>query len=312
MTTGLLISSLLISFISVKIFQNEFLKRNIIDKVNNRSSHSVTATRTGGISLFISLFLISIYFYFSGFDLYNYSLLLPLSILLVVGFYDDIYQVDFKLKFIFQIIVAKIIIDNGLIIDNMHGILGINELNRIFAQLFSIFIIVAIINAINFIDGLDGLAMTIVSIFIIGYEFFSSVITSFKYISIIILASFIPLSYFNFRNNKKVFLGDSGSLFLGGLISIYVLDILSPTYLIKPKYDINKVLFVISILFYPIIDISRVFILRIIKGKSPFIADKNHIHHYLNNKYKRHWKVSSILAIMTLLIIVVFQLLKID
>ena len=167
----LILTSFTLSCFIIIFSQKYFLNNNFIDKIKTRSSHSVTATRTGGISLFISLFLISIYFYFSGFDLYNYSLLLPLSILLVVGFYDDIYQVDFKLKFIFQIIVAKIIIDNGLIIDNMHGILGINELNRIFAQLFSIFIIVAIINAINFIDGLDGLAISIVIFLYVGLSF---------------------------------------------------------------------------------------------------------------------------------------------
>ena len=55
--------------------------------------------------------------------------------MLIVGLYDDIYKLDFKLKFIFQIIAAKIIIDNGLIIDNLHGMLGVFELNRIIAQL---------------------------------------------------------------------------------------------------------------------------------------------------------------------------------
>ena len=59
----------------------------------------------------------------------------------------NIYQLDFKLKFIFQIIAAKIIIDNGLLIDNLHGVLGFYELNRIVAQLITIFFIVAIINA---------------------------------------------------------------------------------------------------------------------------------------------------------------------
>ena len=84
-------------------------------------------------------------------------ILYQLSILLVVGLYDDIYDVDFKLKFLFQIIIAKILIDSGFIIDNFHGILGVYELNRIFAQVFTAFIIYSfIINSINFIDGVDG------------------------------------------------------------------------------------------------------------------------------------------------------------
>ena len=93
----------------------------------------------------------------------------------MIGLYDDIYGVDFKLKFIFQIIAAKIIIDNGLIIDNFHGFFGVYEVNRVIAQLITIFIIISIINAINFIDGIDGLLISISIIFIASYEFFASV-----------------------------------------------------------------------------------------------------------------------------------------
>ena len=75
--------------------------------------------------------------------MFDYSIMVPISLLVVVGLYDDIYNVDFKLKFIFQIIAAKMIIDNGLIIDNFHGILGIFEINRIIAQVITIFVVVA-------------------------------------------------------------------------------------------------------------------------------------------------------------------------
>ena len=310
MINTIIISSIFLSFLTIYFVSRVFSKKNIVDKINDRSSHNTVAYRIGGISIFISVFLLSVFYYVKGVELYDYSLLIPLAILLLIGFYDDLYEVDFKLKFIFQIIAAKIIIDNGLIVDNMHGILGIYELNRIAAQALTIFIIVAIINSINFIDGIDGLAILIVSLFIISFEFFSMGTTSFRYISLILIASFLPLIYFNTRNDKKVFLGDSGSLFLGGIVSIYVLNILSPSYLIKPEYDINKVFFVISILFYPIIDLVRVFILRIVKGGSPFKADKNHIHHILNIKLKKHWQVSLILTAITILAIILIQIIS--
>ena len=310
MINTIIISSIFLSFLTIYFVSRVFSKKNIVDKINDRSSHNTVAYRIGGISIFASVFLLSVFYYIQGVELYDYSLLIPLAILLLIGFYDDLYEVDFKLKFIFQIIAAKIIIDNGLIVDNMHGILGIYELNRIAAQALTIFIIVAIINSINFIDGIDGLAILIVSLFIISFEFFSMGTTSFRYISLILIASFLPLIYFNTRNDKKVFLGDSGSLFLGGIVSIYVLNILSPSYLIKPEYDINKVFFVISILFYPIIDLVRVFILRIVKGGSPFKADKNHIHHILNIKLKKHWQVSLILTAITILAIILIQIIS--
>jgi len=148
MTVPIIISSFFLSIITSYYCQKLFLKQKVFDKINLRSSHTSVATRSGGLSLFIVLIIISIYFYLYGIELFNFSILIPLSIVFLVGIYDDFYGVDFKLKFLFQIIVAKIIIDNGLIIDNFHGFFGVFEINRILAQLVTIFIIISIINAI--------------------------------------------------------------------------------------------------------------------------------------------------------------------
>ena len=161
---------LILSLIMIVVSQKIFLNKKFIDDINERSSHASIATRSGGIAVFSTLFLISLSNYFIGNTVFDYSILLPVGLMVVVGLYDDIYNVDFKLKFIFQIIAAKMIIDNGLIIDNFHGFFGFFEVNRISAQIITIFIIVAIINAINFIDGIDGLAISIVSLFLILFE----------------------------------------------------------------------------------------------------------------------------------------------
>tara|TARA_B110000003_G_scaffold131583_1_gene133712 strand:+ start:220 stop:1155 length:936 start_codon:yes stop_codon:yes gene_type:complete len=305
LVTGL--ATLIISLIMIIISQKFFLKKKFIDVINKRSSHASIATRSGGIAIFSTLFLISTYNYLLGNTVFDYSILLPIGLMVVVGLYDDIYNVDFKLKFIFQIIAAKMIIDNGLIIDNFHGIFGIFEINRILAQIITIFIIVAIINAINFIDGIDGLAISIVSMFLILFEFMALDQTPFNNFTIILLVSFIPLFYFNFRNNKKIFLGDSGSLFLGCLVSIYVLYALSNNYIIKPEYDINKVIFILTILPYPVIDIIRVFFKRIVAKKSPFIADKNHIHHKLLEIFSSHFLVVIVIFSSSIIFLTVTQ-----
>ena len=305
----LTISSIFTSTFFIILFQRLFFKKNIIDKINDRSSHKVIATRSGGIAIFSSLFFISSFYYFNSTEVFDFSLIIPLSMLLVVGLYDDLYNLDFKLKFIFQIIAAKIIIDNGLIIDNLHGILGFFELNRIIAQLITIFFIVAIINSINFIDGIDGLAISIVSLFMILFEFFSSSDTNLYYLTVIMVFSILPLFYFNFKRENKVFLGVSGSLFLGALTSIYVLKILSQDYLIDSVYDMNKVLFVLSILFYPIVDIIRIVIIRIKEKKSPFEADKRHIHHLVMAKVKSHSLATMIIVLVSILIMIFMQFL---
>ncbi len=299
MKPEIIISSILICFFSLYFFQKLFLKKGILDNINFRSSHTSEATRNGGIGIFLSVLSISIVFYLMGYEIFDYSILVPLTILITVGFYDDIYSVDFKLKFIFQIIFAKIIIDSGLIIDNLHGIFGINEINRVLAQLLSIFVITAIINAINFIDGIDGLSIFIISFFIIMFELLGIGNSPFFNLSLILISSFIPLLYFNFRKEKKIFLGDSGSLFLGGVTAIYVMHIFSSEYIINESYDINKIFYVMSLLIYPIIDISRVVLIRIFSGKSPFNADKNHIHHILLNFLNSHYKVSILLLIVS-------------
>ena len=301
-------SAILMSTALNFLFQREFIKKNILDKINNRSSHQSLATRSGGSSVFASLFFISIFFYFNDNEIYDFSLLIPVAIMLCVGLYDDIYKLDFKLKFIFQIIVAKIIIDNGLIIDNLHGIFGVFELSRIIGQLFTIFIIVAIINSINFIDGIDGLAVSVITLFLLSFELFSSTSSDMFFLTLIILGSLTPLYFFNFRKKNKVFLGDSGSLFLGTVVSIYVLKILSQDYSIKPEYDLNKVIFVISILSYPIFDIIRIFFLRLYKKKSPFLPDKQHIHHLILGKTKKHYLTTSIVIISSLIFTILIQI----
>ena len=301
-------STLLISAILNILFQKEFIKKNILDNINNRSSHQSIATRSGGSSIFLSLFFISVFFYLNNNEIYDFSFLIPIAIMLFVGLYDDIYKLDFKLKFIFQIIVAKIIIDNGLIIDNLHGIFGVFELSRILGQLFTIFIIVAIINSINFIDGIDGLAISVITLFLLSFELFSSTSSDMIFLTLIILGSVIPLYFFNFRIKNKVFLGDSGSLLLGTVVSIYVLKILSQDYSIKPEYDLNKVIFVISILSYPIFDIIRIFFLRLYKKKSPFVADKQHIHHLILDKTKKHYLTTSIIIISSLIFTILTQI----
>lgn len=308
-TPTLVIVIICLSFFLLHISQKVFINKKIIDKIKQRSSHSTVATRSGGLSVFLAIFIISCYFYVSGFEIYDFSIIVPLSLLMVVGLYDDMYNMDFKLKFIFQIIAAKILIDNGLIIDNLHGVFGLFELNRIFAQGITIFIITAIINSINFIDGIDGLAVSIVVLFLIAFEFFSISVTPYINISILIICSLIPLSIFNFRTNNKVFLGDSGSLLLGGIVSIYTIYILTNNYVIKPEFDLHKIVFVISILVYPIVDVTRIFFLRIIKGRSPFKPDRNHIHHVLLEKLKKHSITTLFITFSSIFFIILAQIL---
>ena len=290
------------------VIQKIFIYYKNFDDFNSRSSHKTNATRTGGIGVFLSVFLISLFYYFLGIELFDYSLLIPLGIMFIVGVYDDFYNADFKLKFFLQIIVAKIVIDQGYVISNYHGLFGLYEIPWLLAQISTIFVFLVVINAINFIDGIDGLAISEVIKALFLVEVVSDKFTTLNPLGFLVISSLLPLYYFNFKKKGKIFLGDGGSLLLGSVIMIYLLHVLGTDYEINPNYSINKTLFSVLIILYPLLDLLRVFILRIKNGKSPFIADQNHIHHVLLKYFKKMMLVDFILILSSILILFILIL----
>lgn len=305
----LLLSAFLLSSLLHFGVQKVFIYYKKFDDFNHRSSHKTLATRTGGIGLFATLLFISLYYYFQGIELFDYSLFIPLGIMFIVGVYDDFYHADFKLKFLLQIIVAKILIDQGYVITNYHGLFGLYEIPWLLAQISTIFVFLIIVNAINFIDGIDGLAISEVIKTIILIEFFSSGITSLAPMGLILIASMIPLYYFNFKKKRKVFLGDGGSLLLGTLVMVYLLYVLGSDYHLNQDYSINKVLFAVLAVLYALIDLLRVFILRIKDGQSPFVADQRHLHHIINQKVHSHLVVTFVILMANFMAIILIKFL---
>ena len=167
------------------------------------------------------------------------------------------------------------------------------------------FCFLVVVNAINFIDGIDGLAITEVIKIIAVFEFFSAGLTTLAPLGLLIFSSILPLYYFNFKKKGKVFLGDGGSMLLGALTMVYVLYSLGNNYSFKRELIMNKTLFVVIVLFYPLFDLLRVFILRIKKGQSPFIADNRHLHHKLLQISKSSISVNFIILIFELAIILI-------
>jgi len=302
MNTAVLLFVLIMSAVLHFLIQKVFIHFKRFDDFNHRSSHKTLATRTGGIGIFLTLFIISLFYYFHKVELFDYSLFIPLGIMFIVGVYDDFYNADFKLKFLLQIIVAKILIDQGYVISNYYGLFGLYEVPWLVAQITTVFVFLVVINAINFIDGIDGLAITQAIKTILLIEFFSLNNTSLFNLGILVIIILLSLYFFNFKEKRKVFLGDGGSLLLGTLIFIYALTVLKYDFAFKENLQLNKTLFSVIVLLYPLIDLIRVFSLRIFKGKSPFIADQNHIHHLLISRFS-HIKSLGIIIFSELLII---------
>ena len=230
------------------IVQNFFLKKKYFDDFNHRTSHKTVATRSGGISIFSSLFLLSILYYFLKIELFDYSLFIPLGILFTIGVYDDLYQADFKIKFLMQLIVAKILIDQGFTISSLYGFLGIYEIPWIFSQLITAITFVIIVNAYNFIDGIDGLAISETVKNLCFFLYILSQDDPLYNLGFLLLFICIPFYFFNFKKRRKVFLGDAGSLFLGGVNLIFLFHILNPNVVLSNINHVNKILLPLGVL----------------------------------------------------------------
>ena len=293
--------ALLTSSIITFILQYIFTKLSFFDAINHRSVHKSKATKIGGISVFITLFIFSVIYYFKEDQIFDFSLLIPLGIMFIVGVYDDFYNADFKLKFLLQIIVAKILIDQGFVINNFHGIFGLDIIPNLASQLFTIFVFLVIVNSINFIDGIDGLAITETIRVILLIELISLKATEISAIGYLAVFSLLPLYYFNFKKENKVFLGDAGSLLLGTLIAIYTIILLGDDFQIQDFFMSNKAILSIAILIYPLFDLLRVFYIRIKNKKSPFRPDNNHIHHLLLKKGFNHFYISLLIQLFSIL-----------
>lgn len=291
-------SSIVLNF----LFNKWFVKKNKIDAINHRSSHQVIATKSGGISVFTGLFIFSLFLYSFKKEIFDFSLIIPLSTIFVIGVYDDFYNADFKLKFFIQIIVAKLFIDQGFVITDFYGFLGLDHVSYILAQITTIFVFLLIVNAFNFMDGIDGLAIFFTLFTLVFFNYYSPSNTLSK-LNLFCISSIIPLFYFNLRKENKIFIGDAGSLFFGSLVAINIFNYLDPSnesLLIEG----NRVLIAVTILFYPLLDLLQVFTIRILNKKSPFKPDKNHLHHILTKFTKHHFL--TVLIIVTINALILF------
>jgi len=259
----------------------------LVDLPNKRSSHKKVMPRSAGIG-FVSASLLGLLFVeFTHVMEYLYIYISILFIMLV-GIYDDKFEVSHRIKFLGLFMVASFVVLNGISIDSIGNYFGYEiGLPFYISFIFSVFAIVGFSNALNLTDGLDGLAgsislMMMLVFLVIGYQNNDILMINLSSAFIVSLVVFL---YFNWYP-AKIFMGDSGSLTLGFVISILSIESLN---YIPP----SAVLFIIGM---PLVDTFIVIRRRIQRGQSPFKADKNHIHHFMY-KVKLDVKVSVLLIV---------------
>ncbi|MDO4526322.1 MAG: MraY family glycosyltransferase [Bacteroidales bacterium] len=204
------------------------------------------------------------------------------SILLyIVGLYDDIHGVSYRIKFLVQIVAAFLLCVSGLWIADFSHIFLIDRVPFWVGMPITIFFVVYLTNAMNLIDGIDGLAsgLSSISLFVIAILCLINDEMVWSMISVAFLGSCMAFFYYNvFNKRHKIFMGDSGSLTLGYTLSFLILHFWQAGPVWNSHLH-NIGIVALSTLVIPMFDVVRVFASRIRDGRNPFLPDKNHIHH---------------------------------
>lgn len=275
-------------------------RKKLFDEVDERKIHKGVVPRLGGIA-FLPAIIFSICLVLAvniSFGITEASsvvenctqvllyLLCSEMMMFLVGIADDLIGVRYKAKFVCQILCAIFICASGAYIHSLGGIFWIHEIPSWLGWCISGFIVVYLVNAINLIDGIDGLASGLSGIALI---FYGIVLTMSQQWMMALLAwaqlgTLVPFFYYNVFGNpkkrKKIFMGDTGSLTVGVILSFIALSItnIGP---INIAEGYNKLILAFSPLVIPAFDVVRVYIHRIRHHRNPFLPDKCHIHHKL-------------------------------
>ncbi|MFZ9660437.1 MAG: MraY family glycosyltransferase [Chitinophagaceae bacterium] len=285
----------LITFLAIPIIIHVAHARKLFDLPDDRKIHIIPVPALGGVGIFAgfmiaSLFIIS--FYSQPDFQYFYASML---VIFFLGLKDDLLVLSPSKKFMGQVIASFLIVYKGeLIINNMHGFLGLNEIPQLFSYAVTYLTIIVITNSFNLIDGVDGLAgsLGILTTFLLGTYFYFNGDLAYSVMAFCMSGSLLAFLIFN-HSPARIFMGDTGSLLVGLVNSILVI------HFINTAGSPNSVIPIsaspamgIAILMIPLYDTLRVFTLRIINRKSPFTPDTNHLHHLMLEKGMSHLSIT--------------------
>lgn len=273
-------------------------KKGLFDIPDKRKLHTDAIPRLGGVSFFPTItfsmaFTMAIR-YMTGFGIPGMIaehivpeylfLICGLTLLYLIGIADDLVGVRYKKKLLIQIIAASFFPLSGIYINNFYGLFGLYEISAFWGVPFTMLLVVFITNAINLIDGIDGLASSLSSVALIafGFLFYAQKLSIYSMLAFAVVGVLLPFFYYNVfgraENCTKIFMGDTGSLTLG-----YILSFLSIKYAMSnpeiTSFTNGAIVIAFAVLIVPMFDVIRVVLLRLRKKQSVFQPDRNHIHH---------------------------------
>jgi UDP-GlcNAc:undecaprenyl-phosphate GlcNAc-1-phosphate transferase len=277
-----------------------------------RKEHGYGIPRLGGIAFYVSIVLISLMVAKTGTALPMYDLYAASIILFAMGIKDDLSGVHCHTKLVVQAIVAFLITVPGNIrITNLEGIFNIYRLDYLPSIIISSLVIIFIINSFNLIDGIDGLAGTlgVIVCCTFGFYFMLTGKAQLTALAFAMAGSLIAFLSYNY-SPARIFMGDSGSMFLGMICAVFAIKFLSINEA-SGVFNIHAApAFVAAVLVIPLFDTCSVIIKRIYLKQSPFKPDRNHIHHRMLLLGLTHLQTTFILVAVNLVFIALALVLK--
>ncbi len=301
------ITAFTLTFMAIPSIISIARKKNLVDLPDPRRSHKTSTPSLGGIGIFAgTIFSIILWTPFDVFNDLQY-ILGAFIIIFLIGAKDDIDPMSPYKKFLGQIFAALIVVFKANIkLSGMYGIFGIYDLPPAVSVILSVFTIIVIINAFNLIDGINGLSggLGVLISFTLGFWFF--VIDRIDLAIIAFSLAGSTLAFLNYNvTPARIFMGDTGSLLLGLVCSILAIEFIESHRVLgdHPFAFKSAPSVAVGILIMPLFDTLRVFLIRIVNGKSPFQPDRNHIHHVLIDSGLSHMQATGLLIGVNVLFI---------
>ncbi|AGB27732.1 UDP-N-acetylmuramyl pentapeptide phosphotransferase/UDP-N-acetylglucosamine-1-phosphate transferase [Prevotella dentalis DSM 3688] len=281
-------------FVAIPVILDYCKEKKLYDIPNSRKMHKTLIPRLGGVSFlpsmliaFILALLVMAYDRQSkllSINLWSLYFMVGLLVIYFVGLIDDLIGLGANLKFAAQLIAATVLPLSNLYINNLYGLFGLHEIPFWAGAPLTVLAIVFICNAMNLIDGIDGLCAGLTEIALAGfmYAFYEERIYVYCILIAGLMGALVPYLYYNLwgkeSRNRKIFMGDSGSLTLGFILGFLFVkySMNNPTVM---YYAPERMPFAMTLLLTPTFDVVRVVLHRLRTHRPIFDADKNHIHH---------------------------------
>jgi UDP-GlcNAc:undecaprenyl-phosphate/decaprenyl-phosphate GlcNAc-1-phosphate transferase len=290
-----------------KLIRISHIKHLFDEPYEARKVHTTSIPNLGGVAIFGSMMFTS-FLFLPAASIYELKYLIISSVVIfILGVTDDLVGVNPLKKIIPQLGVALLTtLWGGVRFTSFYDLLGLTAMPYTVSIVVSVLFILLLINAFNLIDGINCLAASIglLACLVFGYYFWRIEQTGLLFLSIAMCGCLVGFLFFN-RTPAKIFMGDAGSLFLGFIVAVFSINFIELTntgsFQRPGQIFMAPPAIVFSLIIVPFFDTLRVFSLRLWKGKSPFLADRNHIHHRLLDLNLSHIQATGTLVLVTLI-----------